>query len=77
MTEKRCVITDLLVEQCSHCRTKIVSSPFMSVTGTDWYEARYGGRCGEYDGRFYEGDLISWSPDGGWIAECCKGEVLQ
>lgn len=78
----RCDKTDLLVDQCAHCRRLLdpgdearQQRKALISTG-EWIEAKWRGkcvRCGEW---FPEGAAIRPAEDRlGWIAECCGDDV--
>lgn len=75
----RCDLTDLLVDQCAHCR-KLADPEEEArlhrtalVASGQWIRCVHKGkcvRCGEW---FNEGAAIRRSDDdGGWIADCCS-----
>ncbi|HEY9390309.1 MAG TPA: hypothetical protein VIR27_11160 [Mycobacteriales bacterium] len=75
MSTERCPITELLVDQCAHCRPTppadpvadfLAREPFQATT----IQARYPGRCPDCGERINEGDDITSSPNG-WVCEGC------
>jgi hypothetical protein len=64
----RCAVTELLADQCAHCRPAPVEEP--DRLGP-WFTSTYGGRCSGCDGRFDEFELIRADGGGGWLAQCC------
>ncbi len=80
----RCDITDLLVDQCAHCRCPNAPTPpdpteqwrkaERSIVGLGpWFRARYDGACKGCGARVNEGDLMR-SSVAGFVGECCGGE---
>lgn len=70
----RCSLTELLVDQCGHCRTP------ESAARTDrrftrpgpWFPASYAGECDTCGEEFEPGDQIRANGEGGWEGrECC------
>ena len=71
MSEERCVMTELLVDQCAHCRPPADPvTDFFADPGRTTIQARYPGRCPDCGERIEEGDEITSSPDG-WVCEGC------
>ncbi len=64
MPESRCDITELLVDQCAHCRPAPPADPDeRSSSPGDYgqaFTARYPGVCSEGGDRIHEGDLIRY-----------------
>lgn len=83
-TTQRCDLTDLLVDQCAHCKKQLSveeevaaerSQRAADVTG--WIEAQYPGACCRCGERIAIGDLITLSSpyrSVGWIGTCCAPE---
>ena len=69
----RCTVTDLLSDECAHCRRipdpgTEPSPRARAVTIT----AGYPGRCAACGEAFAAGATITVDPDGhGWVADCC------
>lgn len=72
----RCDLTELLVEQCAHCRPAPAAPPFMTPSTADFrpashsFPARFGGRCAECEGGIVEGDPIRMTDDGAVHDDC-------
>ncbi len=64
----RCERTELLVEQCSHCRAH-AAPELVEVTAR--FFARFSGRCANCDGRIHEGDRIGRTIDGEYVCGGC------
>jgi len=77
MAEKRCEITELPVEMCSHCRG-LDDKPRPQVTVKSISIARFNGRCGVCGehGIREDGPLYRVEVDGEelWAGPCC-GDV--
>lgn len=78
MADTRCEVTELLADQCAHCRR--IPDPGTepeprrdAVTIT----AGYPGKCAVCGDAFPPGTTITADPDGrGWVADCCtEGEL--
>lgn len=72
---ERCDITELLVDECAHCRKLPdldVEETVASRRGT-WFTALYAGRCSNCKTASEPGDPIRADGygNGGWLAECC------
>lgn len=66
---ERCEITDLLAEQCAHCRK--LPDPLPRQIGQP-FTAAYAGRCVDCDTRFEPGDSIRRDlADGAYVGPCC------
>lgn len=66
--EQRCTVTELLIDQCAHCR------PAPAEPQPDlgpWFAATYSGACAGCGARFAEFDEIRADGEGGWLARCC------
>ena len=74
LAEVRCSVTELLVDQCGHCRPAPQTAP--EPTLGPWIAATYRGRCASCGARIEEFDRIRSDGEGGWLAECC-GEVSE
>lgn len=73
----RCVVTDLVVEQCAHCRAVTARQNralFEDPTSPhgEAFPASYPGRCVHGDDDIEEGDLIVRTSDG-YSHEDCVG----
>jgi hypothetical protein len=64
----RCPITELLVDQCAHCRP---APARVEPELGPWFAAAFRGRCASCDGWFDEFELIRADGAGGWLAQCC------
>lgn len=72
MTGLRCDLTDLIVDQCGHCRPTPVAEPGDLVI-TNRFSARFPGACAACDGRIREDDRIGRTGDGEYVCEkCCE-----
>jgi len=85
MSGTRCALTELLVEQCSHCRAETDRQiPTDTVSGgirlatfeaprprREGFPAMYRGECAACGGEVDEGELIVGTDDG-WIHEGCQ-----
>jgi hypothetical protein len=67
----RCAVTELLTEQCAHCRPAPPVDVFDEPSPYGpWMQARWWGQCEGCGERYDAGDKIR--ADGcGWLAECC------
>lgn len=82
MTE-RCERTELLVDDCAHCRGhKSIEEQVaderiqLGEARTRWFNAIYPGKCAGCGTPFDEGNLIHGVPGhAGWVAECCAEDV--
>jgi len=85
MSENRCAVTDLLIEQCAHCRpstrnASIPPDPFDEpFDGPDekigpWFSARWPGECSECGEWFPVGEQIRADGESGYLAQCCGGK---
>jgi hypothetical protein len=72
----RCTITDLLSDQCSHCRPAPTPAARRDDDLGAWFPAMYKGQCAGCGACFGEGERIRADGSGGWLAECC-GHVDQ
>ena len=79
----RCDNTDLLVDQCAHCRgladpeEEARSDRKDLVTSGLWFDAKWPGKCWACGEWFREGAAIRPVDAGhgsGWIADCCGDE---
>lgn len=79
MTE-RCETTDLLTDQCAHCRghqsiedQAATERAQLLVHDPRWFPAQYPGTCGQCGEPFQPGTPIrlQLSSQTNWIAECC------
>jgi hypothetical protein len=78
----RCDNTDLLVDQCAHCRNLVDPEEEMKrqrsalVASGRWLRAVHKGKCARCGEWFNEGAAIQRSvDDGGWIADCCSDAI--
>ncbi|WP_214103200.1 hypothetical protein [Acrocarpospora catenulata] len=67
----RCELTELIREQCAHCRPAPPPEPRLYGR---WFAAQFPGDCAGCGERFEEGDEIRWDGEGGYLAECCGGD---
>lgn len=67
----RCELTELLVDDCAHCRGIVLESTRTANTG--WFPARFSGRC-ECGEAVEVGDTICLDAAGNVLAECCGRE---
>ena len=66
----RCGVTELLAEQCAHCRPAPPAERDNTGLGP-WITSRYPGKCSGCGSRFDLFDQIRADGDGGWLANCC------
>jgi hypothetical protein len=71
MVDTRCAVTELVADQCAHCRP--VPDLPRSYEYGPWFEARFPGRCSQCQERTYEGDTIRADGEGGYLCEECGG----
>jgi len=86
---ERCDFTDLLKDQCGHCRPvplpktyvpqavrgRMAPPPRSSVRYGPWFTARFDSECGgPCGGEIEEGDQCRSDGEGGWLCEDC-GEL--
>ena len=69
----RCVITDLEVTGCAHCRGITETPPVVDLG--PWFSAAYQGRCSACGDVFQVFDRIRADGDGGYLGECCAESV--
>jgi hypothetical protein len=69
--EPRCTVTELLVDQCAHCRPAPTAAQRAESTFGPWFSATYRGSCSSCGSRFEEFDDIRADGEGGWLADCC------
>jgi len=76
VTDTRCPVTELLVEQCAHCRPAPAPDPFDEPArpGGGWFEARYEGRCSHCGFPIEPGEAIRSDGEGGWLCSDCGSE---
>lgn len=74
-TDERCPITELLVDQCAHCRPALPADPFDTPAPQrgSWFAAQYPGECSECGDPFDEGDIIRADGEGGYEMRYCSG----
>lgn len=80
--ELRCELTELLVDQCAHCRD--LADPAeeqrlmrQRLATQGWIPADYPGKCGTCGDDYPPGTMIRkprWG-DRRWVAECCAEEM--
>lgn len=78
----RCEITELLVEQCDHCRQKAAPPARKKYTvkpgraALQPLVARFAGRCVNCNASFEDGETIAPLYEGpdrvGWLGTCCQ-----
>lgn len=66
----RCDFTDLLADQCAHCR-KATGEPEHDPEITATWEARYPGRCDWCDGRIQPGERMGRDEHDSYVCERC------
>lgn len=78
----RCDNTDLLVDQCAHCRKLVDPEEEMRrhrsalLASGEWMPSVYKGKCARCGEWFNAGAAIQRSDDnGGWISDCCADAV--
>ncbi|PWK81652.1 hypothetical protein C8D88_11663 [Lentzea atacamensis] len=77
---ERCDRTDLLVEQCAHCRNLVSPEEEAArqrsalVASGKWLRAVHKGKCARCGEWFGEGSAITRRPSG-WISDCCADAV--
>lgn len=65
----QCSVTELLVDQCAHCRPA-PPAPARSGLGP-WFSANYRGDCAGCGAGFDLFDEIRADGEGGWLGACC------
>jgi hypothetical protein len=70
---ERCERTELLVDQCAHCRGVTEPAPARTVLGP-WFPAGYPGWCSGCGQVFGQGDMIRADGCGEYLADCCGGD---
>lgn len=73
MDKARCDLTDLIKDQCAHCRNVPDPTPKRRPMATV-FPASYSGDCAGCGSSFDEGEQIRSDGEGGWLAECCDGD---
>jgi hypothetical protein len=77
VSEERCTVTELMVEQCDHCRPKpapMFSAPASSRASYSFpISASFESWCITCGDRIDHGDEICLGPDG-WIHTDCREE---
>lgn len=78
MTVERCEKTDLLANQCAHCRglldpeAEIRQSRQALLSTANWFESKWAGKCARCGDWFREGSAIHRVQGyDGYVAECC------
>jgi hypothetical protein len=74
MADQRCEITELLADQCAHCRR--IPDPPPRTLGRP-FRAVYAGRCCDCDTPFDISDRIRAAGDDGYTGPCCQGQEDQ
>jgi hypothetical protein len=70
-TLERCQITELLIEQCAHCRPAPAPDPFDTPTNLGpWFKASFGGYCGGCGEPYGAGERIR-------ADLCCDGYLCE
>src|SRR4051794_11532490 len=76
----RCVITELITDQCGHCIEKERGYPYDSIDRVDVgviIKANYDGKCGQCGKRYEAGAEIGRSDECGWVLmECCGTRAI-
>jgi len=67
-------VTELLVDQCAHCRHPRAGPTREQVRRGPWFQAYYDGVCSGCGNGIQQGDMIRADGEGGWLNECCGGE---
>lgn len=76
----RCDFTDLLKDQCGHCRPERLPQPHISLAVRNrmspprfgpWISARFDSECDGCGDQIEEGDQIRSNGEGGWICLEC------
>jgi hypothetical protein len=68
---ERCDMTDLLKDQCAHCKPKPPTPPRDTSDYGPWFNARFDGDCDDCGASIYEGDEIRSDGAEGWLCERC------
>lgn len=81
-TDARCGITELLPNECAHCRKlpdpvsiELYTGDMAEATNPwvgKWLPAEYPGNCSTCDEPFKKGTLIRSNGGKGWEAICCE-----
>lgn len=72
-TTTRCERTELLADQCAHCRGLADPEPIRTLGRP--ITARYAGRCRDCRGTYAEGDTVQRVEDdegSGYLGPCCR-----
>lgn len=71
-TDTRCALTELLVDQCAHCRgfKDLPRAPRFSPR----FYASYPGTCVVCDDAILPGDTIRAKDDDGYVCNACGGD---
>lgn len=83
MADRRCERTDLVVEQCAHCKgQQSVDEQVLAVRARllrhpAWFASQYPGKCDACGEPFAPGTAIRMELRHGWIAECCAEERID
>lgn len=70
---ERCERTELLVDQCAHCRGVTEPVPARTPYGPR-FTAQWPGFCSCCGDEFASGEKIRADGCGGYLAECCGGD---
>lgn len=70
MADQRCELTELLVDQCAHCRPTQPPATDDRDLGP-WTTAHYDGECPDCGDPITPGDTIRSDGDGDWLCERC------
>lgn len=82
--DERCPLTELLVDECAHCRklpdAEVDDDPFddpapprRAGQAASWFRAAYPGACSSCGDGFDEGDVIRADGEGGYEMRDCTG----
>jgi hypothetical protein len=68
----RCSVTELIVEQCAHCRR--IPDPPKRLLGR-MFTSAFAGRCIDCEEPFEAGTRLRYDPAApGYVASCCAGD---
>lgn len=71
--DERCALTDLIKDQCAHCRRIPEPTP-RRIALTPRIIAQWAGFCAGCGEEFASGEQIRSDGAGGWLAGCCDGD---
>jgi hypothetical protein len=75
VTEERCGLTELPVDQCAHCRPAAPEPPRDPASFGPWFEARFESDCdGDCGGVIEEGDSCRADGEGGYLCQVCGAD---